>query len=69
MDQSQSSGKEHIIEIPDNDPNLEDSSDFEQDQDDSSSYYESSIENYQSEASEKVSIDIGHLFSIKLTAY
>ena len=33
MDQSQSSGKEHIIEIPDNDPNLEDSSDFEQEQD------------------------------------
>ena len=94
MDQAQSSDKEHIIEIPDNDPNLEDSSDFEQDQDDSSSYYdssdpledsgsedyemepwkyndnlsdeyESSIENNQSEASEKVSIDIGHLFSIK----
>ena len=30
MDQSQSSGKEHIIEIPDNDLN---SSDFEQEQD------------------------------------
>ena len=82
MDQSQSSGKEHIIEIPHNDPNFEDdsssyydSSDPMEDSgsedyamepwkynDNSSDEYESSIENNQSEASEKISIDIGHLF-------
>ena len=81
MDQSQSPGKEHIIGIPENNPNLEDSSsyydssdpledsgseDYEMEpwkyNDNSSDEYESSIENNQSEASEKVSIDIGHLF-------
>ena len=81
MDQSQSSGKEHVIKIPDNDPNSEDSSsyydssdpsedsgseDYEMEpwryNDNSSDEYESSIENNQSEASEKISIDIGHLF-------
>ena len=86
MDQSQSSGKEHIIEIPNNDPNFEDDSssyydssdpledseseDYEMKpwkyNDNSSDEYESSIE---SEASEKVLLDIGHLFSIKPTTY
>ena len=88
MDQSQTSGKEHIIEIPENDSNLEDSSsyydssdpmedsgseDYEMEpwkyNDNLSDEYESSIEDNQSEASEKVSIDIGHLFSIKPTRY
>ena len=71
MDQSQSSGKEHIIEIPDNDPNLEDSSSYYDEMepwkynDNSSDEYESSIENNQSQASEKALIDIGHLFFCK----